>query len=438
MVLFCLMTVTAAADAVYITAQNQKKDDLTAKKFASIYIPEKPLDFAADLDSIHNTECLKGFFTALDSLRAGKDTVVTVIQIGDSHIQPGYLTARVRQLMQESFGNAGRGLLIPLRLAHTNGPEDYTISSGISSWIGGRCIQANPKTRIGVGGIGIKTSSDRISFTIHTSEKDDYDRSFNRVVAYRCPESATLEPDDDNDVAFTAGHIKMAKADVCVDTFYAKAQTNMLKLHSDSSVEGEENLYFGFNVTNGHSGVLYHSIGVNGATYANYTDVDYVRQLALLNPSLLIISLGTNETFGRHFNPDDFESQISEFLSIVKKEIPGAAVILATPAECYKRMKTRVRIKSKRKRKRYRSVTTFVRNTFTEQAAEAIANIAHQDKVAYWDMFNATGGEGSCSNWQGAGLFTRDRVHFTPQGYEHQGTLLFRALMSSYTKYSER
>ena len=33
---------------------------------------------------------LHHFFAALDSLRAGKDTVVTVVQLGDSHIQAGH------------------------------------------------------------------------------------------------------------------------------------------------------------------------------------------------------------------------------------------------------------------------------------------------------------------------------------------------------------
>lgn len=62
--------------------------------------------------------------------------------------------------------------------------------------------------------------------------------------------------------------------------------------------------------TNGYPGVLYHSVGVTGAMYVNYTDEAYVRQLALLKPSLLIISLGTNETlrpslpFGRIWRTD--------------------------------------------------------------------------------------------------------------------------------------
>ena len=56
--------------------------------------------------------------------------------------------------------------------------------------------------------------------------------------------------------------------------------------------------------------------------YVNYTDEAYVRQLALLKPSLLIISLGTNETFGRRFRSEEFGGQIRAFVSLVKKQMP--------------------------------------------------------------------------------------------------------------------
>ena len=80
------------------------------------------------------------------------------------------------------------------------------------------------------------------------------------------------------------------------------------------------NTYYGFSLSNGKPGILYHSIGVNGAMYVHYTDSNYVKQLALLHPQLLIISLGTNETFGRRYSNLEFEHQIKHFLSMVKQE----------------------------------------------------------------------------------------------------------------------
>jgi putative periplasmic protein len=153
--------------------------------------------------------------------------------------------------------------------------------------------------------------------------------------------------------------------------------------------------------------------------YVNYTDEAYVRQLALLKPSLLIISMGTNETFGRRFNTDEFSGQMEAFLALVKKELPNTAILLTTPPECYRR------VRSGKQR-------TYVRNDNTERAARAIRNVAKKEEVACWDLFTTTGGKNSCRKWHSSRLMGRDRIHFTKEGYQEQGTLLFRAFMESY------
>ena len=160
---------------------------------------------------------------------------------------------------------------------------------------------------------------------------------------------------------------------------------------------------------------------MNGAMYVNYTDEAYVRQLALLKPSLLIISLGTNETFGRRFRSEEFGGQIRAFVSLVKKQMPETAILLTTPPECYKR----TYVNKKR---------TYVRNSNTQLAAKAIVKAAHEEGVACWDLFAATGGKSSCTKWRKEKLMGRDRIHFTKDGYREQGTLLYRALMQSYNQ----
>ena len=155
--------------------------------------------------------------------------------------------------------------------------------------------------------------------------------------------------------------------------------------------------------------------------YVNYTDEAYVRHLALLKPSLLIISLGTNETFGRRFRSEEFGGQIRAFVSLVKKQMPETVILLTTPPECYKR----TYVNKKR---------TYVRNSNTQLAAKAIVKAAREEGVACWALFAATGGKSSCTKWRKEKLMGRDRIHFTKDGYREQGTLLYRALMQSYNQ----
>ena len=338
------------------------------------------------------------FFNELDSLRAGKDTAITIVQLGDSHIQAGHLSGRVMRLFQQAFGNAGRGWIAPFKLSKTNEPDDYFIKSVAKDWIAGRCIQHVRKTPIGIGGIGIKSVSPSINFDVVITPNNGAGYEFNEAILYRGEKSMPMLP-----AGALKDSVQTFRADtVCVpgvlaDTFRISCLTDTLQLQSTRRKEGTNtlrpassftNLYYGLTLKNGGRGILYHSIGVNGAMYVNYTDEAYIRQLALLKP-------------------------------LVKKELPNTAILLTTPPECYRR------VRSGKQR-------TYVRNDNTERAARAIRNVAKKEEVACWDLFTTTGGKNSCRKWHSSRLMGRDRIHFTKEGYQEQGTLLFRAFMESY------
>jgi hypothetical protein len=50
-------------------------------------------------------------------------------------------------------------------------------------------------------------------------------------------------------------------------------------------------------------------------------------------------------------------------------------------------------------------------------------------------MYNAMGGDHSADAWKKAGLLRTDGIHFTKDGYEYQGNLLFNAIIKSYNQY---
>jgi lysophospholipase L1-like esterase len=387
------------------------------------------LKFAVDslckVDDPRNS--LDAFFSELDRLSRGADTVVSIVHIGDSHIQAGYLSGRTMRLMHQQYGNAGRGWVSPLRITKTNEPADYFISTVVKEWTVGRCIQSIPKSPVGPGGIGIHTVSPFVNFDLSITPVNGAGYEFNRVVLYRGEQSMPMLPSGTfRDSVEVFRSPTPPAPGIVTDTFHIDCLTDSLQLQTTRRKEGTDsllpatsfdNLYYGFNLTNGGSGILYHSIGINGAMFVNYTDDSYVRKLALLNPSLLIISLGTNETFGRRFSTAELTAQITAFVSLLRKYMPDAAILLTTPPECYKR----VWVNKKR---------TYVRNENTERAAKAITTVAEAEGLACWDLFAVTGGKGSSKNWFNGKWMARDRIHFTKDGYTEQGTLLFKALMN--------
>lgn len=385
-------------------------------------------------DTIQSPASLQLFFAGLDSLRAGKDTLLTVVHLGDSHIQAGHYPGIVMRLLQAQFGNAGRGWIAPFKLSRTNEPDDYFITSSVREWVAGRCTQAQKKCPVGIGGIGICSVSPSINLDLRIAPNNGAGYSFNRAILYRGEKAMPMLPAGPlKDSIRTSLATVPAAAGVLADTFRLSRLSDTLQLHSTRRKQGTDellpassfrNVYYGFSLENGRPGILYHSVGVNGAMYVHYTDEAYVRQLALLNPSLLIVSLGTNETFGRRFRTEEFGSQVRAFVSLVKRWMPGTALLLTTPPECYKR----AYINKKR---------TFVRNTNTCLAAKAIVTAAREEGIACWDLFAATGGKGSCVRWHKEKRMARDRIHFTKEGYHEQGDLLYRALMQSYNELSK-
>ncbi|MDR1980301.1 MAG: GDSL-type esterase/lipase family protein [Tannerellaceae bacterium] len=369
---------------------------------------------------------LDSFFAELKLLDEGKDTVVSIVHLGDSHIQAGYYTGHAMRLMHAQYGNAGRGWVAPFRLAKTNEPNDYFISSLIKEWTTGSCIQRSKKSPVGLGGIGLQTVSPFVNFDLSIAPVNGAGYGFNRVVLFRGEKSMPMLPSGTwkDSVTVSEGEFPCLPG-VVADTFGISCLTDSLQLQSTRRKQGTdllypassfENVYYGFLMTNGRPGILYHAVGVNGAMFVHYTDEQYVRQLALLNPSLLIISLGTNESFGKRFRIEEFTGQIEAFLALVRKYMPRAAILLTTPPECYRR----VWVDKKR---------VYVRNDNSERVAKAITGMAREKGLACWDLFSATGGKNSCIKWLNGKWMGRDRIHFTKEGYSEQGVLLFQALM---------
>ena len=87
--------------------------------------------------------------------------------------------------------------------------------------------------------------------------------------------------------------------------------------------------FYGLSAASGQSSVLYHSSGVNGAKFRHYVaEPNIPRQAALLEPDLIIISLGTNEAADYPYQDPRLEEQIGRLLNGLKNHCPGTPVVL--------------------------------------------------------------------------------------------------------------
>ena len=368
---------------------------------------------------------LNAFLDELEMLLAGKDTVIQIVHLGDSHVQAGYYSGQVMRMLHQAFGNAGRGWIAPLKLAKINEPNDYFItSSKVKDWIAGRCIQSAPKCAWGLGGMGLQTASKTVDFEVRIAPKNGEGYEFNQVLLYRDDKAIPLFPIEADSIAiWTVWGEETGLPRIAVDTFRMDTVTNTLHLLSMPSLDfpyeltpailQTPNCYYGFSLTNGNAGILYHAIGQNGAMFRHYTNSDYFRQLTLLRPSLLIITLGTNEAFSiRNLTDSIFVAQLDRFIQLAKEHLPTTAILLTTPAENFRR-----------------TSKGYVRNENIALIANSITEYAQREGLACFDLYGMTGGINSCQKWQDAKLFGRDRIHYTVGGYYEQGKMLYKALV---------
>lgn len=409
-----------------------------------VWMPRAPLtdDVRSSLSFIIDSLCritdpahsLDSFLEELHRLASGRDTTIQIVHLGDSHVQAGFYSGEAMRLLQRTFGNAGRGWIAPYKLARDNEPTDYFItSSKVRNWSVGRCTRRTSDCAWGPGGIGIQADVSGVDFTISIAPNNGAGYEFNQVILYRNEGTLPMLPVGEDERVETVWAKAPYSPGVMVDTFKLPTKSGELQLYTavqgrltPASLSSIRNCYYGFVLTNGQPGILYHSIGQNGAMFVNYTNEEYIRQLSLLDPSLLIVTLGTNETFGANFSTSEFLLQVDRFVRLVKAYLPFTALVLSTPAESYRSVRGR------------RGKRSYKRNENIDLAARAIKEYAWREGVACFDLYGMTGGANSCEQWLASDHLGRDRIHFNVAGYQEQGKLLYKALLRSELDYRKR
>ena len=170
----------------------------------------------------------------------------------------------------------------------------------------------------------------------------------------------------------------------------------------------------------GRAGIVYHILGVNGATCASFNKPERISEITSLNPDLIIISFGTNEAHGRNYNRSEHRQQMMNLVNELRKGCINAGFLLTTPPGAYIRSGRRNRII----------------NTRTPVVVKTEKDFAVDNDIAIWDLYDVVGGEKfACKNWTAAGMYQRDKIHFTREGYTLQGLLLHEAFIKAYNDY---
>jgi lysophospholipase L1-like esterase len=183
-------------------------------------------------------------------------------------------------------------------------------------------------------------------------------------------------------------------------------------------------MIYGAIASNDNPGVLYHSIGVNGAEFRHYLHGEhFMEQLAAANPDLVILDMGTNEAYNsKNFDANVFYGQMDSLVTSIKASCKNATILMSVLPESY------IGYRVKRR-------TAYKVNPAIAVVRDAQILLAVQHNLPWYDWYAVMGGEASMGKWHAAGMTDSRRVHFSKLGYSIHGELLYKALMDSYNNY---
>ncbi|MCM1452386.1 MAG: GDSL-type esterase/lipase family protein [Clostridium sp.] len=341
---------------------------------------------------------------------ASADTAISIVHIGDSHVQAEMGTSRTRGMLADKYGSRGRGLIIPFRLAGTNQPVDYSIESK-SRFEVAKIMKKPWPIEMGFTGIALRPKDARFSFDISVKNQ-----GFEAIRLYYRGEAPRLH------AATTEGVDNLFEYSVKGDTITAYLNQSVSSINLDFASQGRCQIY-GFDLDNMENGVKYSSIGNNGATFSSYCAIPGMADdVNRLEPHLIIVSLGTNDAFGRN-DAETIYHSIDLMVKDLNRACPGAQLLLVTPAECQKSVRKRV---GKGKRRRWSRVYSV--NNKVAEVRDLVLRYGQEHGIATYDWYEVAGGKGASPLWVGQGLMAKDRIHCGPTGYALQGSLFFDAL----------
>lgn len=363
---------------------------------------------------------LDKFWSACDEARATGQTI-SIIHLGDSHIQAGHFTMPIRQSFTQRWGNGGLGWVAPFRLLGTN-PPIHTVIRASSAGTSGVKITQRDYDRESPTGMVLQTRANRaVTYTLQCGGG----QTFDRIVIYRKrgTQPFTLSGSSSSEVA----HDTLTTEQIVTDTLLVGRYVSSAEVTAPAS-----SVWYGASLERSSGGALVHTIGYNGATYYTYSKGSFTSSVATLRPRLIILSLGTNESLARQFDRNNFGAEVARLVHRLQASNPDCAIVLTSPLYCYRK----VRVRQRGKRRRYR--TTYRANANCKLIADELQQQARELGCGYIDLFTYFGGAAGAAQLLSSGILSGDRVHLTAAGYNKVGEAIATALQDDYKQWCQR
>ena len=341
-----------------------------------------------------------------ESLNQTGKLKVSIMHMGDSHIQSEIPTGVARQLLQQKYGDGGRGLVFPYSAAKTYSSIHYS-SKHEGSWQYAKTLKVPPSISLGIMGMSVKTEDSTASLTYTFNSK--FPSTYKTLKIYCNIDSLSYDINIETDGMVYPVEINAARLPKNLPYVLVNVQSlsNVITLKCTKTAKSQNQfLFYGLEISsNEDKGIVYHSAGVGGSRFKGLLHIEkFNSHLKTINPDLVILDLGTNDFLYDDSIKSNLRAEIVEIITNVRVATPLASVLLCSTQDLYYKQKN---IES------------------CEKFSTMLQGIAKELDCALWDWFWISGGPKVLKNWQAEGLARTDLIHLTNSGYKVKGKLLY-------------
>ena len=381
--------------------------------------PDTPLYSDSIYPLLDPGASLDHFYESLLQTELRNDGAVTkILHYGDSPTTADLITADLRILLQKQFGDAGHGYVLVGKPWAWYGHRGFEIDN--SGWQITPANQSEVRNGLfGLGGVVFRGSPGSAT------------RLTARDSGYTQVEISYLHEPGGGIFEMLAGGKLLGD----IDTNYPEVLSGFASFpippqskRFELRVKSGSPRLFGAHFTKPGPGIVYNSLGVNGAYVAilsrMFQERHWSEQLKHYKPDLIIVNYGTNESVYASFVDTSYTKELREVIRRIHSAVPETSILVMSPMDRGQRTPTG----------EIASVPALVRLVNLQQ------QIAAETGCGFFNTFQAMGGPGTMGRWYNAEhrLVSADFIHPMPGGAKLVGNLLYRALTNGYNKYKLR
>lgn len=376
------------------------------------------IDFKTD-----STSALAHFFESLNSTKKQKHKT-RIAYFGDSMIEGDLITQDLRSCMQDAFGGYGVGF-VPITSIVAGFRSSVIHSFG--EWTTYNLLKNPPENHIlGISGYGFVPNTVTINDTSATNSESWVKYStVNRKHINKFYDAILLygKSEDENYVVINDVRYPL-KGLKTVNQLVINNENGTQCINAKFQCKTPLDI-FGFSMES-DSGAFVDNFSFRGNSGMPITKVSqsvYSGTDSYLNYDLIILEYGLNAVSTEVTDYSWYERGMSNAIKHIQSSFPNASILLIGIGD-----------------KGYRNNGIYETDPSVPILVEAQKRMSKNNKIAFWSLYDAMGGNGSMVKWvEGDTVYAnKDYTHFNFKGAHKAGKMLFTQLMKEYKEYNKK